>query len=244
MPTTNIYENNLLKTEHIEVIDSTGNSVSKDILLIKEITLKVFLENGHSQELISTLSCLSDKLDELVVGILFSHGLINTYADIESITYSTGENVSAQVCLAKHNDAHINAAPQTEILPQQYKTERIFELANIFAHDTILHQKTSGTHSCLLADNANVYISAEDISRHNTLDKAIGYALINNINLSKCMIFTSARISSEMVCKTVNAGIPILISKSVPTDSSARLARENNLTLICRAGSDYFCKFT
>lgn len=244
MIVSNINENNLLQHEHVEIIDSAGNSAPEDILLIKEITLNIFLESGCKQELISSVACLPDMPDELVVGILFDRKLINSYSDITSITYNTGEDISANVLLSNHADNCIKVWSPGCVLPKAYENARIFELANIFASDTILHTKTNSTHSCILADNDNVYICVEDIGRHNTIDKAIGYALMNNITLSDCMIFTSARISSEMVGKIANAGIPILISKSVPTSMAVNLARKNHITLIGRAGSENFCKFT
>lgn len=244
MATKNINKNNLLQQEHVEIIDSSGNSVRKDILLIQETTLNVFLKKGSDQEFISSVVCLPDKLDELVVGILFGKNLINAYSDIESITYETAKNISAHVQLANRNVACFKEVSQNGVLPQEYKAERILELANIFARDTILHRQTNATHSCLLADDDNIYISVEDTGRHNTLDKAIGYALINNINRSNCMLFTSGRISPEMVCKTVNADIPILIGKSVPTALAADLARANRLTLIGHANAEHFYRFT
>lgn len=244
MTIKNITKNNLLQQEHIEIVDFSGNSTPKDILLIKEITLNVIIDNALRHELISSVVCLPDMLDELVVGILFDKRLIKSYSDISSIAYETSTNITAHVILSNPDNADDKSLSYKAVLQKSYKTERIFELAKFFTNDTILHRQTNATHSCLLADNDNVYICVEDIGRHNTIDKAIGYALMNNINLSDCMIFTSARISSEMVGKIANAGIPILISKSVPTSMAVNLARENHITLIGRAGSDNFCKFT
>jgi FdhD protein len=72
----------------------------------------------------------------------------------------------------------------------------------------------------------------EDISRHNALDKIIGDAIINRIKLDGCYVVTSGRVPSDMMVKIVRAGIPLLVSRSAPTDSAIRLAKKNNVTLI------------
>ena len=70
------------------------------------------------------------------------------------------------------------------------------------------------------------------------MDKAVGYALLNGIPLSECMVFTSGRVPVDMVEKVIAAGIPVLVSKSVPTAESVELAKKYNLTLICKAWPD------
>ena len=82
------------------------------------------------------------------------------------------------------------------------------------------------------------HFKAEDIGRHNAVDKAVGYAVLNDIPLSECMIFTSGRVPVDMVEKVIVAGIPVLVSKSVPTAESVELAEECNLKLICKAWPD------
>jgi len=75
----------------------------------------------------------------------------------------------------------------------------------------------------------------EDIGRHNAFDKVVGWALLNGVDLAKCMLYTSGRVPSDMASKAIRAGIPILVSKSVATDQGVALARAYGLTLICEA---------
>ncbi|WP_447413036.1 formate dehydrogenase accessory sulfurtransferase FdhD, partial [Clostridium perfringens] len=73
---------------------------------------------------------------------------------------------------------------------------------------------------------------SEDIGRHNAIDKILGKCILNNINRGEKMLFTTGRISSDSIVKTVKAGIPVLVSHSGPTDLAVDMAKSLNLTLI------------
>ena len=75
----------------------------------------------------------------------------------------------------------------------------------------------------------------EDVGRHNAVDKIAVYMFINKITSSNKIFYTTGRLTSEMVIKTVKMKIPILISRSGFTSWGVELARETNLTLIGRA---------
>ena len=111
-------------------------------------------------------------------------------------------------------------------------------MADEFAKDSGLHRQTGGTHSCYLGIEGKCLCHMEDIGRHNALDKCIGYALRENLDLKKCILFTTGRVPTDMVQKVIAAGIPVLASKAVPTDQAVQLAEKYNLTLICRAWPD------
>ena len=113
-------------------------------------------------------------------------------------------------------------------------------MAKDFVKDSKIHRRTQGTHSCYLVVEGEVVFQAEDLGRHNAMDKAIGYAVRNGYNRQDCMLFTTGRVPTDMVQKVVFAGIPILVSKSVPTDEAVAMAQRYNLTLICKAWPDKF----
>ena len=120
------------------------------------------------------------------------------------------------------------------------RPEDVFRLAEKFREDGALHRNTSGTHSCYIRLGDGRILSFEDIGRHNAIDKAIGFALLNDIPLSECLLYTSGRVPVDMVQKVISAGIPVLVSKAVPTAESVELAQQYGLTLICRAYPDQF----
>ncbi|MBQ4537157.1 MAG: formate dehydrogenase accessory sulfurtransferase FdhD [Lachnospiraceae bacterium] len=124
-------------------------------------------------------------------------------------------------------------------LPKAYwQPAWIFALANVFADGSKIHQKTKGTHSAYLGSKGECVFAAEDIGRHNALDKCIGYMLLQGLTPADCILFTTGRVPTDMVQKAVMAGVPVLASKAVPTDAAVELAKECGLTLICKAWPD------
>ena len=96
--------------------------------------------------------------------------------------------------------------------------------------------KTGGIHaSALINQDGSVVATREDVGRHNAVDKIAGYMFINNIKNTDKIFYTTGRLTSEMVIKTVKMGIPILISRSGFTAWGVDLAKKTNLTLIGRA---------
>ena len=91
-----------------------------------------------------------------------------------------------------------------------------------------------------LANRERILYVREDIGRHNAFDKAIGSALIDGVDLSQCLLYTSGRVPTDMVVKAIRARLPLLVSKKVATDKTVEVARSLNLTLICRAMPDSF----
>jgi FdhD protein len=97
---------------------------------------------------------------------------------------------------------------------------------------SLLHNETHGTHCSALAHQGKIIALREDIGRHNTIDMLGGFVLLQKINLSDAFILTTGRISSEIVYKVWNLGIPAIISHSAPTTKAIELLQKANITLI------------
>jgi len=100
------------------------------------------------------------------------------------------------------------------------------------ALDSDLHRLTGGIHVVGLADNKDLITIAEDIGRHNALDRVIGYANLEGIDVSRTFAMISGRISSEMIRKCLIAGVPIIASRGATTSMAIHLASGKGLTII------------
>lgn len=231
-----------------------GGAEEKEVLVVREARLAVFVNGTKFADLVCTPTCLH----ELVAGRLLTSGVIEEKTEISEIQFCQSQRrafvtLSHEVSFADCNapeptcctgNRQFLSPADSEDLPclekASWKKEDVFALAREFAKGSVVHTHTAGTHSCILAVDGKPVFIAEDISRHNALDKAVGYMLLHDIPSRNAMLFTSGRVPVDMVEKVIRARIPVLVSKSVPTAESAELAKAHGLTLISRAWSDSF----
>ncbi|MEJ2100234.1 MAG: formate dehydrogenase accessory sulfurtransferase FdhD [Desulfobacterales bacterium] len=111
---------------------------------------------------------------------------------------------------------------------------RVFDCLNKLSENQNYYQRTRGSHAAMIFDNQLEVISfAEDVGRHNALDKAIGKVFINKKLSKAAILILSSRISYELVQKAARAHLPIMISKSRPTALAAEMGQALNMTLAC-----------
>jgi len=239
-------------------VDSSGNSEEREeeIVLEKELEVSV---NGIPA---FRLTCTPDYLTELIFGRLCTEGIIRNADEVEHL-FICGEGNIAEVklsgdirfepytgaeptCCTGNKQMIQRAAGEKEtVLPTVTPDPAdIFSLAEHFQKDSKLHRNTSGTHSCYIRFSDGEILSFEDIGRHNALDKAVGAMLLKNVNPAECMLYTTGRVAEDMAKKAIAAGIPVLISKAVPTEAAVILAKECHLKLICRAWPDSYDEYT
>lgn len=121
----------------------------------------------------------------------------------------------------------------------------LFTLARRMEESQVLFPRTGGTHGAAVfrPDGAAVVV-AEDVGRHNALDKAVGLCAMRRVILEDKILFISGRISYEMALKAARVGIPILASVAAPTSLGLRLAEEAGLTLVGFCGERRFNLYT
>jgi FdhD protein len=117
---------------------------------------------------------------------------------------------------------------------------RIVELMRELNYSASLYRASRGVHTSALADETGLLVLAEDVGRHNTLDKIRGECLLGRIPTRDRILLTSGRISSEMITKARKMEVPIIASRTSPTTASVRLAHEWGMTLIGYARAPRF----
>lgn len=215
--------------------------------VLSESTVKVFLESLRPL----CISCTPSDLDKLVIGRLFTDGYLDSIDDVEHFSI-TQDGMKADVALRRlpemgrsnavhvtstedrpHRRCHGRVSSLEPYGPLPWRAEDAFALCDAFLADSPIHASTAGTHSCRLFVDGNLTYLAEDIGRHNALDKAIGHLLINRIDPARTAVFSSGRIPIDMAIKAIRAKIPLFASKAVPTRQAVEIARRYGLTLVC-----------
>jgi len=120
------------------------------------------------------------------------------------------------------------------------KTSWLYELTKRINTTPSLYLKAGAIHGCVLCEEDRPLLYMEDVGRHNAVDKIAGYMLLNGLSPTGKIFYTTGRLTSEMVIKTVQMQIPILISRSGFTAWGVDLARQAGLTLIGRARGKRF----
>jgi FdhD protein len=227
---------------------SSGDRISivnSSTKVIQEVTLTVKL-NGIP---LATIACAGIHLKELAAGFLRSERIIARNSEIDNIEIDKNKNV-ANVTLKRKiyfpessvkNIASSGARGKANIdsllplnVPADFtiKTTVALKLMDELLNGSVVHNQTGGTHCSALAVRKKIVALREDIGRHNTIDMLGGYALLQKIKLHKTIILTTGRISSEIVYKVWNMGIPVIISHSAPTVNAVALSRKANVVLI------------
>lgn len=218
-----------------------GSFLEETHPVIEEMPLAVKVNGRHAL----TAMTSPVMLREFVIGFLYTERIIKGIEEIESI--SIEENTADVLTtdpfriLMSHKTVLSGCGGSMSFLDigklPQIRSGLILsaeEIRNAVkeALDSELHVKTGGIHVVGLYGTDGKIQVIEDIGRHNALDRAIGYALEQNIDLSSTYIICSGRISSEMVRKCLVANIPVIVSRGATTTLAVDLAKARGLTII------------
>ncbi len=127
-----------------------------------------------------------------------------------------------------------------------FSLEDLKALSRRMFESAVLYRETGGVHVAAIAGYAgeggspwtpSLFHAREDVGRHNAVDKVLGRGLLDGIDFSRCVLLTSGRIAADMVLKSARAGVPVLVSRSIPTTEAHSLALAAGLTLIGRIGA-------
>jgi len=125
-----------------------------------------------------------------------------------------------------------------------FTSAQVADAAHWLQHASPLYPQTGGIHTAALLDAGGTpSMRMDDIGRHNAVDKVVGRALLENLDFSRHALITSGRVSSEILHKTVRAGIPIIIARSAPTHQTVLRARETGVTVVAFARGGAFTVF-
>jgi FdhD protein len=234
--------------ENIEIKRYKGDNLEilTDIVIVEEV-LNIYVNGKHFTSLMYT----PGDNENFIVGFLFCLGVIKGKADIKSIEFR-GDNIAMIIISAEAAENYsgimaitsgcgggsirLNLMKKENIVTvlSNYSVahERIVQNMKSFNAASTLFKETGGVHGCALYSEEKLIIMKEDIGRHNAADKVIGEALLKDINFDDKLMYTTGRVSSDIMLKVIHAGIPVLVSHSAPSNIAIKLAKAANITLI------------
>ena len=237
-------------TQPVTGIDQEGRPVETAVVYERPLTL--FL-NG--QEIV-TMMTIGDHPDYLAVGYLLNQNMLQPDDEIIGIDHDDELDVVV-VRTARETDyeeklkkkVRTSGCAQGTVfgdLMERFddikldpnavlKTSWLYALTKVINTTPSLYLKAGAIHGCVLCEEDRPLIYMEDVGRHNAVDKIAGYMFLKGLSPEGKMFYTTGRLTSEMVIKTVQMQIPILMSRSGFTAWGVDLARQANLTLIGRA---------
>jgi len=237
-------------TRRVEGIDHEGKPVVTSVCVERPLTL--FL-NG--QEIV-TMMTIGDYPKDLALGYLLNQNMIHEDdhitsidhdPDIDCVVVRTALKTTFEEKLKKKTltsgcaqgtvFGDVMEKFETISLPegQTIKTSWLASLVKKINTMPSLYLKAGAIHGCMLAQQDRPLLYMEDVGRHNAVDKIAGYMYRNEMTGEDKIFYTTGRLTSEMVIKTVQMGIPILVSRSGFTAWGVELAQQVGLTLIGRA---------
>jgi FdhD protein len=236
-------------------IDQDGRAVATAVVTEQPLTL--FL-NGRE---IVTMMTIGDRPDLLGVGYLLNQNMLKPDDEITGVDYA--QDIATVVVRTRRQtdfEDKLKKKTQTSGCAQgtvfgdlmeefdkvvlnahaRVRTSWLYQLTRKINTAPSLYLKAGAIHGCVLAEADRPLIYMEDVGRHNAVDKIAGYMFLNGIAPHDKIFYTTGRLTSEMVIKTVKMRIPVLVSRSGFTAWGVELARKAGLTLIGRARGKRF----
>jgi len=242
-------------TERVTGVAQDGSPVTTSVTVERPLTLYL---NGRE---IVTMMTICDYPEYLAIGYLLNQNMlepdeeiigVDYEEDIETVVVRTGTETNFEEKLKKKTltsgcaqgtvFGDVMEKFDVTTLPKDamIKTSWLYQLTKKINTAPSLYLEAGAIHGCALFEQDRGLLYMEDVGRHNAVDKIAGYMFRHGITGGDKIFYTTGRLTSEMVIKTVQMGIPILVSRSGFTAWGVELARQVGLTLIGRAKGKRF----
>src|ERR1700704_6127612 len=241
-------------TERVSGVDQTGAPVTTSVTVERALTIYL-----NRQEIVTAMT-IGDYPDYLAIGYLLNQNMLQPDDVVTGVDYDEDLAV-AVVRTERETDYEDKLQKRTQTsgcaqgttfgdlmeviegakLPAAtLRTSWLYTLTHKINTTPSLYLEAGAIHGCVLAQEDRPLVYMEDVGRHNAVDKIAGWMFKHRVSPRGKIFYTTGRLTSEMIIKTVRMGIPILISRSGFTAWGVELARKAGLTLIGRARGKRF----
>ena len=250
---------NPLQTIEVDVYDEYGEKLTKQIACERPLTVML-----NWKEIV-TLMTIGSRPDALVLGYLKNQSFLSDPEAIESVIIDWKTHSAAVI--TKENIEHLEGALKKKTVtsgcgqgtmygnvmkqlenyqvPQvPLKQSEIYATLEALTHYNDTYRKAGAVHGCAICKGNEVLSFVEDVGRHNAVDTLAGEMWLNQETGDDKIFYTTGRLTSEMVIKVAQMGIPVLLSRSGVTQMGLDLARQYGITTIARAKGLRFQVFT
>lgn len=219
-----------------------GSSIEIEDAIAVEKKLVVSVKGKN----ILSIYCTPMMIKELVTGLLLTEGIITEKISPDVINIDYGDKITVNLLFDSNNVPERLATSRclggfTVLKKREFDMinddfsltiKALKKLFDDFQQKSALFRMTGGFHSAAISDGNTILSFSEDIGRHNAVDKVIGDALLKDIPYTMKVMLVSCRISSEIISKSSRWSIPILASRSAPTDLAVEIAKMSGVTLV------------
>ncbi len=241
-------------TERVAGIDQSGERIETSVTVERPLT--IFLNN---QEIVTAMT-IADYPAYLAIGYLLNQNMLQTDDVVTGVDYD--EELSVAVVRTERETDYeeklkkkiqtsgcaqgtvfgdlMDLIETSQLPAATLRTSWLYSLTNQVNTTPSLYLEAGAIHGCVLAQEDRPLVYMEDVGRHNPVDKIAGWMFQERVPAHDKLFYTTGRLTSEMVIKTVRMGIPILVSRSGFTAWGVELARKAGLTLIGRARGKRF----
>lgn len=246
-------------TQTVEVLDERGEA--RQVHIACERPLTIYLNKRE----IVTLMTLGGDPEALVLGYLRNQGFIHCLDEVVAIQVDWEVEAAAVVT---HNEPAgleeklqqrtvttgcgqgtmfgnlMDKLAEVQLPDVQIRQSMVYALLNNLNQHNETYKNAGAVHGCAICEGDQVVAFVEDVGRHNAVDTLAGRMWLDGISDSGKIFYTTGRLTSEMVIKVAQMGIPVLLSRSGVTQMGLALARELGITMLARAKGRHFLQFS
>lgn len=236
------------------------NGATREVSIAGEHPLTLYVDKRE----VVTLMTLGTHPEALVLGFLRNQALIDELAELVSVQVDWEVEAAAVTTRDGRDDWDAKLEKRTVTsgcgqgtqfgnlmeriesidLPKvPVRQSLLYELLGTLSKENAIYKAAGAVHACALCRGNEVLYFVEDVGRHNALDAIAGHMWLDGVDGGDCILYTTGRVTSEMVIKATQMGVPILLSRSGMTHMGLELGQKVDMLLVARAKGRHFLVF-